>query len=111
MNLSGDDIWKVTAEPKLYERAPFLQPMRASALKVHAQFGNKSNCPACQRNAMIRAINSIGSAFGRLVIDESKKPSNQLASLHKVLEEILGSTIQEAIISYKLGGKEHEVRF
>lgn len=111
MNITGDDIWKVTAEPKLYERAPFLRPMQTSAMKVHVQFGGKAKCPSCQRNAMARAINAVGSAFGRLIINESKKPDNKLADLHAVLEEILGKTLKEVVIAYKLGDQAHEVKF
>jgi hypothetical protein len=109
MVLNGDDVMKLTAQPYLYVRSPFLEPMRQSALAAHAKLG--SRCKPCMRAAFAKATQAISSAFCRLVYEESKKTPNRLPELKKSMAVILGKEIDEVVIPYKVGSQDRELKF
>ncbi len=112
MTLSGEEIMKLTAEPYLYTRVPFLEPMRASALSLHKKFKTQEGkCKPCLQSAWAKVVPQVGAAFCRLIYEESKKEVNQLGALKSAMAIILDREVSEVVLSNTLQQQEKELRF
>jgi hypothetical protein len=108
--MNPDQVMKATRDPVLYEKVGFLLPMRDAALRLHAQLAAKK-CKGCQRSIFVKTALHISGAFVALVDMESKKSPNQLAELHKTLETILGSHVDQFRVAVVRGIQKWEITF
>jgi len=79
VNLDANMVSRLTEDPALYVEVPFLTPMKGTALSIHRKLPR--HCKACHKGARTRAMNALSNAFGRLVVDESKRDPNGLPKL------------------------------
>lgn len=79
INLDAEMIGRVTVDPALYVEAPFLLPIKDSALNIHKKL--PSNCRTCQKAARRRALKSLAGAFQRLTLEASRQAPESLTQL------------------------------
>lgn len=107
--LTGDHVMKITAEPDVYKQAPFLFPMRDSALKLHARFGK--HCSACMRGSYIKASRALGAALGTLIMTEAAKQPNQLPAFRAAICSVLKEPCDQIVVVYVVNGKKQQLAF
>ena len=108
--VDGHVILIITKEPSLYKSAPFLMPLFNSAMSIHQKLAGKK-CASCYAASFRKAALLLGSAFGELCYNESKKSENQLGALKQALQTILRSSFTEVALSFTINGKRGELRF
>lgn len=108
--LSPDIVMKVTREPVLYTKFPFLTPMQSSTLRVHAQM-EKLGCNGCAKGARDRAATFIAGAFMNLVQQEAARQPNKLAELKAYMSTALNAKVDEVRMIWHKGGQKGEIVF
>jgi len=66
LELNSEKLFKVAGDFAVYTAAPFLEPMKNSALSAAAKY---RGCKECQKPAYLRVARSVGAAFVRLTLD------------------------------------------
>ena len=66
LHLTPERVVKVVGDPAVYQAAPFLNPMKDSALAAASRF---RGCKNCQKPAFARAARAMGGAFARLTLE------------------------------------------
>lgn len=108
--LNQDIILKISREPSLYEKFPFLNPMKTSALRVHKQIA-EMGCSGCAKGAKTRAATFIAGAFMNLVRQEAAVQPNSLGALKLTIGTILNSRVDEVRMAWTLGNQSGEIKF
>ena len=104
-------VYRITADPQLFDAVPFLAPMRAPAVSAHAKLGD-GNCTGCTQNARSFVSHKLGNALAFLISEEAKKKPNQLNTLKQIVAKVLNTTVDEVRIKYRdQAGKDQEVVF
>lgn len=111
LDITPEVILKITAHPALYTEAPFLNPMRDSALGVHRKMAGR--CAGCGRKAYLEAGKAMMRAFINLTLAESAKQPNGLPRMKEAMKKLLNSPFDEVRMAYTLPGsdKTAELRF
>ena len=110
VTLNADIVMRLTADPALYAVAPFLEPMRDPAMRIHKKLG--AHCKSCARMALQRAAVHLSNAFVKLVADEYNRHPNTLLALKGTMAKILNTQIDEVRVQYFApGGALAEVTF
>jgi hypothetical protein len=111
LDITPEVILKITAHPSLYTEAPFLNPMRDSALNVHRKMAGK--CTRCQRKAYLEAGKAMMRAFARLVEAEYAKAANGLPKMKEAIGKLLNSQFSEIRLVYIPAGSNRtaELKF
>lgn len=108
--LNQDIILKVSREAALYDKFPFLNPMKASALRVHQQIAGMG-CTGCAKGAKERAATFLAGAFMNLVRQEAAKQPNTLGALKLAIGAILNSKVDEVRMAWSQGNQKGEIKF
>lgn len=95
-------ILKITAHSSLYAEAPFLAPMRDSALGVHKKMAGR--CTGCHRKAFLEAGKAMLRAFTSLTVAEFAKSPNGLSRMKAAIGKLLNSHFDEIRLSYVPAG-------
>ena len=98
--LTPEIVFRLTPHALLYQEAPFLNPMQASALSVHKALSRK-HCSSCAARSAQRMARQMGGAFTRLVLNEYNAGGAGLPKLKAVMEKLLNLKIAEVQLAYQ----------
>ena len=108
--LTHEIVFKITAHSRLFDAAPFLEPMRKASVSIHKKLPKK--CTSCSKRAIRRASAQLAGAFTSLAVQESRLEPNRLPALKKVMNSILKLDIGEVELHYTdAKGQNAELRF
>lgn len=99
MVLNGEHYIKLTANPELFKRNPFLKPMEGAAANLHAKL-SKVECKGCIRKALGQAAFYLGNAFIALVNKQKHVDASKLQELKVTIQSMLETT-EDIIIKYR----------
>jgi hypothetical protein len=108
LELSADVALRVAGDPALYVEAPFLLPMKKSAMRVSVRF---KSCTECQKAARLKAGIQVANAMAALIIAEGSKPVNGLVALKSVLGNIMNVKCERIMIRYAKNGNHQVYEF
>ena len=110
MTLSAELAFRLSRDPALYAAAPFLKPMETPTLELHTKL--KAKCSSCNKRPILMAQQQIGHAMASLILDESKRPNNQLIAFKQAAAKLLNTTIDEMTVGIKaVTGESIDIRF
>jgi hypothetical protein len=103
-------VRRMMGEPTLYDKVPFLLPVKASGLRLLSQLHN-ARCTSCTKRALEPYLRSLDGAVTRLIVDESKRCPGSLAVLKVEMARILNSPVDEVRVLYTENGQQVELVF
>lgn len=106
LELDHEKLFKVAGDLAIYVAAPFLEPMKNSALQAAAKY---RKCKTCQKSAYLKTAHAVGSAFVRLTLDGD-------AVYYPALKESIFNILNvhnanKVLMNYSQDGKQRQLTF
>jgi len=95
--LDGEKIFKVAGDPATYTAAPFLAPIKPTALKYAAKY--RDGCKTCHRPQYLKIVRAIASAFTKLTVDADAAQREELKRIAIKILNVKG--VKQILIQYK----------
>lgn len=109
LELTTAVVLRISGDPALYQAAPFLEPMREPALRLHAKYRNV--CTNCAKEAKAKAFGAIACAMTSLLVEESRKAPNLLGAFKETVGKLLKMHLDQVSVRYQKDGEAAELRF
>ena len=98
LEVTPEVVLKLTAQPSFYAEAPFLGPMRDSALSAHRKLAGR--CTNCNRKALMELAKALTRAFISLTVAEVAKTPNGLMRMKAAMCKLLNTQFEEVRLTY-----------